>query len=871
MPGGDGETNTGRVSTRSIEIKGSPGPSYVASEAGARSTEKKVTKWKRASLGLKAFLGLSISVVILFSVVVPIFVASRSGVSSVNSVLRPLADTLCGTIFVKTTAFLQSASTMTFISTDWAALNSTSETGNSTSEMPNFSTIQQWLFDLTARLDPFHTCRYVYWASVEGEMTCLSYDEIVGKVYRQEVLLNTDGTFTNQMEWLLDETGENASYPYNYTDMGVYEVFEWLPEYLDSGSWADSTSLEVTSYNLTECIITFWAPVFIGDVYMGVFGADVVIGHVSDFLNAVSEISSDSVAFICDNNGLVLASSEPCSSSGDITSNLTQISNCDDPTISRIVAKLNLSYPLEFHETEQRELPSGGVMSSPVYASIYPLDQSLYPNWSMFVALSGEEFTADLQANTTRTIAISLSTLCIAVGFLMVITFVIINRVANVSVEMHSALEIPGHLDLDSGAEKILSSLNQIMEQTSDLYSKSRLQGVISQMITGINNGNFFSPNLQKGNLDVATQEWLRVEYGQQKPTKPSNVLTLAPSSSGPICALDRSTLLTPTEFDEWSFLLFDSSERETVLPICAMAATRRYADELGLSLETLYRFFKSVSRKYRDVPFHSAFHAADVVQAVNCFLLWFADSLHFTSIDCFSMLVAAVIHDVDHPGLNNNFQILAQTSMAKLYNDQTPLEHHHAHIGLSLLAHSGVISVLDCSTVKRIRDTVISLVLSTDMGQHWKILSEFNTLRQHGSIDTDSSADQRLLLMKIILKMADVSNVARPVEMMKVWIQKLTEEFFYQGDMEKQNGLPVTSFMDRCQSSTRTVAQTQTNFIRIIAQPLFEGFNGYLPIPQLLHNIQLNYKYWSSFVDSHESSHMSVKTPTPKSNHSPL
>jgi high affinity cGMP-specific 3',5'-cyclic phosphodiesterase 9 len=34
--------------------------------------------------------------------------------------------------------------------------------------------------------------------------------------------------------------------------------------------------------------------------------------------------------------------------------------------------------------------------------------------------------------------------------------------------------------------------------------------------------------------------------------------------------------------------------------------------------------------------------------------------------------------HDLDHPGVNNAFQMNALTNLALAYNDMSPLENHH-------------------------------------------------------------------------------------------------------------------------------------------------------------------------------------------------
>ena len=80
-------------------------------------------------------------------------------------------------------------------------------------------------------------------------------------------------------------------------------------------------------------------------------------------------------------------------------------------------------------------------------------------------------------------------------------------------------------------------------------------------------------------------------------------------------------------------------------------------------------------------------------------------------------------------------------------------------------------------------RSLVIELVLATDMALHMDLVSAFKARASSGlSLDLVSKTKaDRLLLMKIALKSADISNVARPLHIYSKWTTKLTEEFFNQ------------------------------------------------------------------------------------------
>ncbi|XP_077865869.1 high affinity cGMP-specific 3',5'-cyclic phosphodiesterase 9A-like, partial [Saccoglossus kowalevskii] len=81
--------------------------------------------------------------------------------------------------------------------------------------------------------------------------------------------------------------------------------------------------------------------------------------------------------------------------------------------------------------------------------------------------------------------------------------------------------------------------------------------------------------------------------------------------------------------------------------------------------------------------------------------------------------------------------------------------------------------------------------------------------------------------LMMILIKVSDISNEARPMDVSEPWLDCLLQEFFNQSDLEKLEGLPVAPFMDR---EKVTKPSSQTGFIRFVLLPLFESLGSLFP-----------------------------------------
>ena len=78
-----------------------------------------------------------------------------------------------------------------------------------------------------------------------------------------------------------------------------------------------------------------------------------------------------------------------------------------------------------------------------------------------------------------------------------------------------------------------------------------------------------------------------------------------------------------------------------------------------------------------------------------------------------------------------------------------------------------------------------------------------------------------------VLIKVADISNEARPMDVAEPWLDCLLTEFYEQSDAEKQLGLPVTPFMDREKMSKPS---SQCSFIGFVLLPLFESIGRLYP-----------------------------------------
>ena len=73
-----------------------------------------------------------------------------------------------------------------------------------------------------------------------------------------------------------------------------------------------------------------------------------------------------------------------------------------------------------------------------------------------------------------------------------------------------------------------------------------------------------------------------------------------------------------------------------------------------------------------------------------------------------------------------------SNSELAKLYNDITVLENHHAALGFKLTTSDDRVNILknlDRESYKLVRQGIIDLVLATDMSKHFVHLNKFATI----------------------------------------------------------------------------------------------------------------------------------------------
>jgi len=196
--------------------------------------------------------------------------------------------------------------------------------------------------------------------------------------------------------------------------------------------------------------------------------------------------------------------------------------------------------------------------------------------------------------------------------------------------------------------------------------------------------------------------------------------------------------------------------------------------------------------------PYHNFQHICDVAQTTSAILTDKSLSQKLNDLDKFTLIICALLHDLDHPGKNNAYQVNAGTELAIVYNDVSVLENHHCATSSRLMVESGVLDGVPAESKKQFRANFIEAILATDMSKHFAINGELAKFNEAEERHTSLSAADRQLVMKSVLHMADISNPAKEWTVSKLWSDRVAAEFLAQGDVEKKELLPVSPMCDR-------------------------------------------------------------------------
>lgn len=366
--------------------------------------------------------------------------------------------------------------------------------------------------------------------------------------------------------------------------------------------------------------------------------------------------------------------------------------------------------------------------------------------------------------------------------------------------------------------------------------------------------------------------------------SKSLNDIDRCTSSGNPgIHFIQSSEVRTLEDIGCWNIDIFGVSEVSNGHPILTVVhnifkqdlevgefTTSTLLRDLEVNEEKFFRYVQVIeSQMHPENVYHNAVHVADVVHN----MLWLltkgemAARLGLSKFEVFTSLFACMIHDFDHPGVSNDFLVRTSDKRAVLYNNQSVNENWHVAQAFGLLNECHEEISWDESWTEdclfKFRKLCVSMVLATDMSRHFELLGKFRN-RVVSSPNAEEAfnpldAKDRETVLVMAIKACDIATQGKEWKLARKWAMLVQEEFYSQGDKEKDLGLTVSPLCDR---ENVDIVKSQIGFIDAVLFPLYEPLSKVLPNAKcVLTQLERSKSMYKKEMAARSSSQKSLKS----------
>eukprot|EP00922_Rhytidocystis_sp_ex-Travisia-forbesii_P058387 GHVS01086298.1.p1 GENE.GHVS01086298.1~~GHVS01086298.1.p1 ORF type:complete len:747 (+),score=71.77 GHVS01086298.1:173-2242(+) len=294
-----------------------------------------------------------------------------------------------------------------------------------------------------------------------------------------------------------------------------------------------------------------------------------------------------------------------------------------------------------------------------------------------------------------------------------------------------------------------------------------------------------------------------------------------------------------------------DDSTNHMGLVRVGLEILKRHCEKEGIlkvEVSVMERFLLALQRQYRTANvYHNHVHASMVGHLVICLSRMLGLGLahlkaqgtmgqtlissgsrsrartNVAAVDEVVLCVAALGHDVGHPGRSNAFFVHRGEPLALLYNDMAVLENYHSYLTFLTLTGNGcnIFAKIPGQVYRHIRKRIIELILATDISTHFALMSTVRARRTSPDFDILENEEDKWMVARLCIKIADVGHAAVDWPDHWQWSMRVCEEFYVQADEELARGMVVSPLCDR--SKRADLPKCQGGFITFVVLPLLE------------------------------------------------
>lgn len=291
------------------------------------------------------------------------------------------------------------------------------------------------------------------------------------------------------------------------------------------------------------------------------------------------------------------------------------------------------------------------------------------------------------------------------------------------------------------------------------------------------------------------------------------------------------------------TFSIIDLNPEEVLFSILCCFMYSDFSKKIDIDFYCLAKFVITVRSMYNNVPYHNWIHAADATQCIFYLVRTYQIDELINPEESFSLLLSALCHDIGHDGKTNQYH----RAVNSIYSQQAgpllpPLEYHHAVVTINLLKKFPEL-LAPIKDIDRFAESITHIILATDMTRHQEFIDKIKN--QEISLESDQG---RILICQILMKASDLSNTIRPFEDARIMATRLQDEWFQQGDAEREAGIPITKGYDR--KKLGRLCDGQLGFYKFCAAPLMYAIDKYFNCDANTVRFEQNLATWENIAN---------------------
>lgn len=332
--------------------------------------------------------------------------------------------------------------------------------------------------------------------------------------------------------------------------------------------------------------------------------------------------------------------------------------------------------------------------------------------------------------------------------------------------------------------------------------------------------------------------------------------------------------------FNSWDFSALNLTTRELIIGGYHLLHFLAQNAKIEISQNKLLLLLFTLESSYHQVNrFHNFKHAIDVMQATwNLCQILLPGNHELTLLLC----LAAIGHDIGHPGTNNSL-FRDNSYLSVSFENTSILENFHFQtfheVIKSIWPQVFHLSIKGVNVTDNNENITKNVILATDMSLHSNYVNILTKQKKSEMTIID--------ILSFIIKAADISNVTRPLNISAKWAYLITLEFrdcsnlqnFNDSDEDKNFSCANTSKIVNIETEVDedmnfeielhntiikepfqlslllenhpTIPRGQLFFIDTFAYDFFDKLSTIFPeLKFLINNIKSNKEFWLSKVE---------------------